>query len=205
MAYDTGLVYSADRARLYADGHAMTQSDLVETLTVAGWVHDNNEALCIVQAESGGKPGAVSNNNPGGPDHRNLGLFQIWAGNVNHPDHLLDPVYNANVARRIWTSDGGSFKQWATAPGCAGKSGFTAPGDEATNPLDSALSGITADIVGGVSAVLNSIPWFRVGKGAFGFILLVVGAGTLVTVVANKTPTPVNAARKAVAKATASG
>lgn len=197
MAYDTGLVYSADRADLYKDGHAMTQSDLVETLTVAGWVHDNNEALCIVQHESGGRPSAVSNNNPAGPDHRNLGIFQVWAGNVDHPDHLLDPVYCANVARRIWTADGGKFSvHWATAGQCAGKSGFTPPGDEATpvnQPLD-ALSGIGADIAGSIAAVLNGIPWFRVGKGAFGFILLAVGAATIVAVVANKTPAPVKKA-----------
>lgn len=193
MAYDTGLVYSADRAQAYAGGKVMSESDLVETLTVAGWVHDNAEAICIVDGESARKPSAVSNNNPAGPDHRNLGLFQIWAGNVAHPDHLLDPVYCANTARRIWSASGGSFKQWATAAQCAGKSGFTPPGSEAVpvnEPLG-ALSGVGADIAGGVAAVLNGIPWFRVGKGAFGFILLAVGAATIVTVVANKTPAPI--------------
>jgi hypothetical protein len=200
MPYDTGLVYSADRARLYADGKAMSQSDLVETLTVAGWVHDNAEALCIVQHESNNKPGAISNNNPGGPDHRNLGLFQIWAGNVAHPDRLLDPVYNANVARRIWSSDGGSFKQWATAAACANKSGFTPPGDEATpdDPIANALGGIGASVAGGLAAVLNGIPWFRVGKGALGFVLIVIGTGTIVVVIANKAPSPARAVRRAI-------
>jgi hypothetical protein len=186
MAYDTGLVYSADRAQ----SHILTYSDAAEICTVAGWVHDNAEPVCIIFAESNGKTDAVSPNPDG---NQNVGIFQIDTVNVNHPEYLKDPVYNANVAYRMWRADGGTFaKRWATAAQCTSKSGNEPLADEATpdNPLNIGLN-IGNGIAGAFAAVLNSIPWFRVGKGAFGFILLVVGAGTLVTVVANKVPTPI--------------
>lgn len=200
MAYDTGLVYSAERAR----PHVLTHSDAAEICTVAGWTHDNAEPVCIIFAESSGKTDATSANPDG---NQNIGIFQIDTINVNHPENLKDPVYCANVAYRMWRADGGTFsKRWATAGQCAGKSGNEPLTDEASpvnEPL-AGLSGVGANVAGAIAGVLNSIPWFRVGKGAFGFILLVVGAGTIVTVVANKTPTPVNAARKAVVKAATS-
>jgi hypothetical protein len=194
-AYDIGLVYSAARAQ----PRTMSQSDLGELCTTAGWVHDNAEAVCIIMHESNGKTDALSTNNPAGPDHRNIGIFQIWAGNVSHPDHLKDPVYSANVARRIWRASGGSFKQWATAGACAGERGNVQPGDEAdpvgvgaaADAVTGAVGNVGGAVQSAVSGILNGIPWFRLGKGAFGFVLLIAGTGALVFVVgskASKTP-----------------
>jgi hypothetical protein len=184
--YDTGLQYSAARAR----PRTMTRSDIAETCTVAGWVHDNAEAVCIVMAESSGKTDATSQNPDG---NQNVGIFQIDGVNVAHPEYLKDPVYCANVAYRMWREDGGSFKKrWATAGQCAGKTGNEPLADEA-EPV-----GLAAQINGSVAGMLNSIPWFRLGKGALGFVLVVIGAGTLVVVVANKAPTPARAVKRAI-------
>jgi hypothetical protein len=195
MTYDTGLVFSADRAK----PHTMTRSDIAETCTVAGWVHNNAEAVCIVMAESSGKTDAVSANPDG---NQNIGIFQIDTVNVSHPEYLKDPVYCANVAYRMWRADGGTFsKRWATAGQCAGKTGNEPLTDEATpdNPVANLGNTISNAIAGSLSALLNSIPWFRVGKGALGFILVIIGVGSLVAVTANKLPTPVNAVKRAVA------
>lgn len=193
MAYDTGLIYSAERAK----PHVLTHSDAAEICTVAGWVHDNAEPVCIIFAESSGRTDATSPNPDG---NQNIGIFQIDTINVSHPENLKDPVYCANVAYRMWKADGGTFsKRWATAGQCAGKSGNEPLADEATpdNPVANLGGSIGSAVAGALAAVLNSIPWFRVGKGALGFVLVIVGAATLVVVVANKAPTPVKAARRA--------
>jgi hypothetical protein len=196
--FDTGLVYSADRAK----PRTMSQSDIAETCTVAGWVHDNAEPVCIVMAESSGQTAVESSNPAGG---RNIGLFQVWEGNVAHPEYLKDPVYNANVAYRMWNADGRTFtKHWATAGKCAGRSGNAPLSNEATPTNDigldagSVASSIGNAVAGAIAAVMNSIPWFRVGKGVLGFVLVTVGVITIVVVVANKAPTPVKAVKRAV-------
>jgi hypothetical protein len=190
--YDAGLVYSPDRAR----PHTLSRSDAGEICTVAGWVHQTAEPVCIIFAESSGKTDARSKNPDG---NENIGIFQIDGVNVQHPEHLLDPVYSANVAYRMWREDGGTFtKRWATAPQCAGKTGNEPLADEAKPVGASAdLGNIGNAVAGALAAVLNSIPWFRVGKGALGFVFIVVGVGTLVVVVANKTPSPARTVRRA--------
>jgi hypothetical protein len=161
-AYDVGLVYSAARAQ----PRTMSQSDLAELCTTAGWVHDNAQAVCIIMHESNGKTDALS---------------------------------TTNVARRIWRASGGSFKQWATAGACAGERGNVQPGDEAdpvgvgaaADAVTGAVGNVGGAVQSAVSGILNGIPWFRLGKGAFGFVLLIAGTGALVFVVgskASKTP-----------------
>lgn len=206
MKYDIGLTYSAARA----SPRTLSESDLAEICTTAGWVHDNAQAVCIIMHESNGKTDALSNNNPGGPDHRNIGIFQVWAGNVQHPDYLKDPVYCANVSRRIYRASGNSWKQWATAPQCAGKTGNVPPGDEAqedngilgnvTGGIGDVTSGIADAIGGQITGILNGIPWFRLGKGLLGYMLLSAGAFSMIFIIANKAnKTPiVRTAKKAI-------
>jgi lysozyme-like protein len=192
-AYDAGLVYSAARAQ----GRTMSPSDLAALCTTAGWVHNNGQAICIIMHESSGKTDARSKNPDG---NENIGLFQIDTVNVLHGEHLLDPVYNANVAHRMWRADGGTFsKRWATASACAGITGNVQPGDEAepvgiggaAESVTNAAGNIGGAVQDAISGVLNGIPWFRLGKGAFGFVLLIAGTGAMVFVIgskASKTP-----------------
>jgi hypothetical protein len=193
MPYDTGLQYSAARAT----PRTLTHSDAAEICAVAGWVHATAEPVCIIFAESSGRTDITSANPDG---NRNVGIFQVDTVNVAHPEYLKDPVYNANVAYRMWRADGGTFsKHWSTASKCAGKSGNEPLSDEASPVGVGGVSvgGISDSVGGAIAAVLNSIPWFRVGKGALGFTMLVIGVGTIVVVVANKTPTPARAVKRA--------
>lgn len=190
MKYDVGLTYSAARA----SPRTLSQGDIADICTTAGWVHDNAEAVCVVMAESSGKTDARSQNPDG---NQNIGLFQIDTVNVLYGEKLLDPVYNANVARRMWRADGGFKKHWATAGQCAGKTGNVAPGGtadavgiggvaDAIGNADLSPGGIADAILGGITGILNSIPWFRIGKGALGYFLIVGGAFAMIFIVANK-------------------
>jgi hypothetical protein len=187
MAYDLGLQYSAARAR----SRTLNDTEIKNIVTVAGWVRDSGQATCIVKAESGGRTAITSSNPAGG---QNIGLFQIWQGNVTHPEYLKDPVYNANVARRMWRED--QWNRWATKGQCP--AGTPAPPleDEAQGQLDPDIPGVSGlpDIAGNIgsaiqnalSSLLNSIPWFRIGKGALGYVLLIMGIGALGFAFTNK-------------------
>lgn len=198
MKYDIGLTYSQSRA----SPRTMTQSDIAELVVTAGWVHNSAEAVCVVMAESSGQT-AVESANPDG--NKNIGLFQIDTVNVIHGEYLKDPVYNANVARRMYLADGGFKKHWATASACADKKGNAPLSDEASptaiggaaDAITGALSpsGIADAITGGIASILNSIPWFRITKGVVGYFLIIGGAFSLVFVVANRaSKTPVGKA-----------
>jgi hypothetical protein len=184
--YDHGLTYNPD------DAHPRKMSDgnLAELVVGAGWVHDSAQAVCIIKHESSGQTDSTSHNPDG---NQNIGLFQIDTVNVTCGSCLKSPQYNAAVARRMWQADGGSFsKRWATAPQCASVTGNTPIGDEATNPVDtatnavgSAASAITG-LPGALVGILNGLPFFRLGKGLFGFMLLVGGAFAIIFIIANK-------------------
>lgn len=178
--YDHGLIYVPGNAH----GRTLSDSDLRELLTAQGWVHDNNQASCIVNHESSRKTDATSRNPDG---NKNVGIFQIDCVNVTCCDCLKDPQYNAAVARRMFTADGNTFaKRWSTASSCASESGSTGPSSEATP--DNPVANIGSDIAHGLGGLLGGIPWFRVGKGAMGFVLVAVGASAIVVHVANKAP-----------------
>lgn len=165
---DVGLSYDANDAT----PRTLGTNDLRGVLAVAGWSSgdDFRKAYSVVMCESGGKTDAESANPAGG---RNIGIFQIWEGNVQHPERLKSPRYSANVARRMWRIDGGTFnKRWA----CKEDSSKKVPlEDDATNPVDSASRSISSgiDAVGDFFNVLQEgSTWKRVG--------FVVGGGLLI-------------------------
>lgn len=77
-------------------------------------------ARCIIQAESGGRPDAVSPSN----DH---GLFQINAVHrrafeaLTHKPFrptIYEPILNGQMARKVWDDAGGSWRPWTTRSAC---------------------------------------------------------------------------------------
>lgn len=94
--------------------------ELTSILRQAGWPdHLIPEALRVVQGESGRSPGAI------GDGGRSLGLFQLnaatWAPYCGvTPDHLLDPLWNAWCAYKVYLYDLGRgnppWRQWSVKP-----------------------------------------------------------------------------------------
>lgn len=199
----TGLTYSAKRAT----PRTLTDQDLRSILRTAGWIKESalDEASQVVIAESS-KQTAVESSNPAGG--KNVGIFQIWSGNVptSKVEWLKDPVFNANVARRMFVANGMRFDTcWETAENWAkGKSEPPDPakiGDEATNPTDtvsrSVKSGI--DAVGDLANALMSREfWERAGFVVMGGVLVTAAVLILASEFMQKVPTPINSAIKSV-------
>src|SRR2546423_570818 len=59
--YDAGLLYQPDDAA----PRTMSNGNLSELVTGAGWVHNNAEPVCIIKHESGGRTDATSKNPDG--------------------------------------------------------------------------------------------------------------------------------------------
>lgn len=162
--YDAGLTYNATNAK----PRTLSESDLQEIVSVAGWHGASQDcAVRVILAESSGKSDATSANPDG---NQNIGLFQIDTVNVRCANCLKDTVYNANVARRMWLADGGTFtKRWSTAhdgnlPTLSNPGG---PSDEATNPTDDVSRKL--DFLGNLT-----LP--DVGKMVLGGALIIVAA-----------------------------
>ena len=200
--YDVGLSYSATRAN---PGRTLDGQSLRELIRTAGWHDDKSlgEAIQVVDCESSRKTDAISNNNPGGPDHRNIGLFQIWAGNVAYPEKLKDPVYNANVARRMYLADkasgGTGWGPWACKSSIDPNFQTPKNDDEAQSNVDDATRGVKSgiDAVGDFATLLSSgTTWERIGLVVLGGVLLTASVLILAGEFMTKVPTPIKAAIK---------
>lgn len=166
----------------------MTESDLFEMLRVQvgrTWnLKTRQEAMGIVECEST-RQTAVESDNPAGG--KNIGIFQIWSGNVLHPEYLKSPQYSALVARNMWLVSG--WDRWA----CKGStpSKLSGPADEAVPELLPGVDDPQLDPLGKLTELVDLLfqadTWFRVGKGALGGVLIILGTGALVFITANKT------------------
>jgi hypothetical protein len=200
IALTAGLTYDANRAK----PRTMTRSDVYELVSTAGWKAQSGQgsagyATEVVGAESSNVTNARSANPDGGT---NVGLFQIDSKNVDVPaSYLEDPVYNANVARRMFIADGLTFsKHWdartITKANSAAK--LSGPEDEAVNAgLPDSVSGWTGLLGQLLGDIMSPDTWFRIGKGALGFVLIVAGTFAIVFTVASKA-SPAKAAIKSV-------
>lgn len=178
---------------------------LSSVLLASGWGKDAPQAKLVVLAESGGdatiiNPTPCSQNG----DHA-VGLFQmctVHAGKLGIPPGqaaatkwLKNPYNNARAAHALFKAAGNSFdSDWSSSKSKWGKGVATnddpvvstdkqnlldpAPLPGGINPLD----GIQAFL----SALMNPSTYLRAGKGLLGGVLVVVGTGALVFVVANK-------------------
>lgn len=144
-------------------------------------------ATAVAMAESHGDADATHQNKDGSIDR---GLWQI--NSVHGAQSTTNPYANAQAAVSI-SKNGTDWSPWVTFNNGAYKQflGKTQGTSTGTVVQDAASTALDAT---GITGILNSIPWFRIGKGALGFTLIVIGAGTLVAVVANKTPAPVKQA-----------
>lgn len=167
----------------------------------------NRQARAIVQRESRGDPSA---HNPSGA----TGLFQVMTplhcGKMGTPRatpacvaYLENPTNNAKVARALYMAAG--WSPWAAS------GGVPAPTDWdpiVSKKKDSAIGGTASDAVNVVGdaagavispfasvaraatefigTLLSADTWFRIGKGWLGFVLVTLGSGAFVYVIANQ-------------------
>lgn len=193
---DAGLTYDARRA----NPRTMSESDLYELCVTAGWRAKDGEdspqyAVGVIMAESGGRTDVTSSNPAGG---NNTGLFQIWSGNVLHPEFLKDSVYNANVARRMFVLDGKTFKiHWETAAkGKVDPSKLHGPSDEAVpaGPLpqgwEDTLTGTLKILANAIHTLQSAEFWQRTGKIVLGGVLLILASLFFFGEMREKLPVP---------------
>lgn len=154
-------------------------------------------AVAVALAESGGKTDAQHVNTNGTIDR---GIWQI--NSVHGAQSTFDPANNASAAVSIskngtdwtpWTTfNSGAYKQFL------GKSGGTSIGDigSAVGGAASGAAKTATGVVGGATDALSALggiakallspdTYFRLGKGLLGGVLLILGTGALVFVVAN--------------------
>lgn len=139
--YDVGLTYNPKHVT-----GTMSESDLFETVSGKFPNDQLNRAVQTALCESSGNVTAQNT------DH--YGIFQIEGVNVRCVSCLDDPVYNANVAARMYAARGWEPWQCGTAgyplPKLSHPNG---PSNEADNPPEN----IPGDIAGGASSAAGAV------------------------------------------------
>jgi hypothetical protein len=176
-------------------------------------------ATAVALAESRGKRDATNTNTDGSTDD---GPWQVNSVHGFDRNRLRsDPAYTVDAAHKVWQQQGWrawvTYKTGAYlafmgkdaeltsgdnagfldtikdgAIGALGPAGLPLKAVDALgNPVSAATSGI--DAIGGViSALADPSTYLRLGKGALGGVLIVIGVGSVVFVVANRvSSTPV--------------
>lgn len=185
----------------------------------------NKEARATIMAESGGSADVYNGICCYGWFQINIDAHLGKHGSPKERDAWIkwikNPYNNSRVAKEIWKDAGNTFCAGNGNPweaNCNGRFKQYMPNppdpdvrvtDKGTligDAVDSA-TGAVSDAAGAVlgpldeiaSALLSASTWFRVGKGALGGVLVVLGTGAIVFVVANKAgANPVAKAVKAV-------
>jgi hypothetical protein len=187
-------------------------SELIRRFT--GWRGENAK---IARGVMGGESGF----NPTAGNYCCHGLMAInvlvHAGKFGIPADkdaaikwLQNPENNLKAAYKLWVSVGGSWQPWeAYTNGSWKLHTHTDPiitvkkntGTEAAaDAVGGAVDGLLGPVDEFISALLSPSTWFRIGKGALGGGLIILGTGAMVFVVANK-----SGATRAVAKAVPAG
>lgn len=185
-------------------GGASAHKTMVSDLVNARWssAQDRRIGTAVALAESGGQVDAKNTKNTNGTE--DYGVFQINSVHGFDKDRLLsDANYNADAAYKVWKDAGGKWTPWSTfnsgvyltkmgqdAELRMGNNGnpLGAVGDAITAPFDAigdTLSGLDS-IADTIGALKNPSTWMRLGKGALGGIVLIIGVGGIVFIVANK-------------------
>lgn len=166
------------------------------------------DAMAVSLAESGGDPNAKNKTPCSAEGDHAIGLMQmctVHAGSLGIPRDkaeaekwLKNPYNNAKAAYRLWLRAGRTFaKDWVVWRTGAHRDKYgkdpliTVDKNTASESVADAAGAVVDAALGPLdeiaSALLSPSTWFRVGKGALGFTLIVVGTGALVFVVANQT------------------
>lgn len=173
-----------------------------------------------------GVMGGESSFNPEAENFCCVGLMQVNAmvhkGKFGMPADeqearrwLKDPINNVKAAYALWLSVGGSWEPWEAYTNGSWKlhthqdptiilkkkTATGAVGDAVADAADAAL-GPVDEFIG---ALLSPSTWFRIGKGALGGTLIVLGTGAMVFVIASRSPigraTPVGKAASVIKSA----
>lgn len=194
----------------YNGGAGFTSSGdaLATAVAIAGWRGSP------VPGESGGDPRAEGDTTiTTGKWGPSIGLWQIRSlrnpDRYGHPDNLrvqsklYDPAYNAETAKAIYDSRGGSFRDWSVyttgiylanlpaarelvvetlrgeiqehEPSALDRIVTSGPADAVAGPAERAASAL-APVTTAARWVTNPDNWTRIGLGAAGIVLLVAGA-----------------------------
>lgn len=194
-----------------------------QILAASGWGAPNSDlnkrARAVIRRESNGNPKAYNRSGATGffqmmtPLH--CGNYGIPGSNTGRPGGeqsagcrkwLENPYNNSKAAKALY--DAAGWKPWAASGGAPRPTNWdmsirtdkntlsTAAGD-VVDAVTSPLSGI----VEMVSVLFQADTWARVGKGTLGGVLLIMGTGAMVFVIANKaSKTPAVKATVGVAK-----
>ena len=135
------------------------------------------------------------------------GKFGIPVGRDKAVKWLKIPANNLSAAYKLWVSVGGSWNPWEAYTNGSwrkfwGKDPLITVSDNSlSDPITDAAGNIADAALGPLdeiaSAILSPSTWFRVGKGALGGTLLIIGVTAFVFVVASKTNAAKNIAEVA--------
>lgn len=144
----------------------------------------------IALAESRGKVDAKHTNSDGSIDY---GLLQVNSVHGYDPNCLLQAECNIDKAHEVWLKQGygawttfntGAYKLW-TKKDTTVQVGMQSKASAAADAGKSAVNGISS--VGDfIHWVTDPSTWARVGKGALGSTLIIIGVGGVTLIVANK-------------------
>jgi hypothetical protein len=171
-------------------GEYKNLSDLIGKYT--DW--DTKIMTAVALAESGGNPKARHRNTNGTTD---FGLLQVNSVHGFDSNCLLDPECNIDKAHDVWKQQG--YGAWSTYNNKAyllhmgqDKKVRVGTGTQADTAVD-AVTAIPDAAKAGINGVGDFLHWVtdpstwaRIGKGALGTTLIVVGVGGIVLIVANK-------------------
>lgn len=141
----------------------------------------------LIYAESGGDPKVV-NPAPCSADGKNhaVGWLQICCPMNMATEDAKDPDKNLAEARKLYDAAGKSFaKDWPTYGNGAwkGHTNFDKTVTVSKNSLTGAVGNVVDSALGPVdefiSSLLSASTYMRVGKGALGGVLIVVGVVTM--------------------------
>jgi len=134
------------------------------------------------------------------------GKFGIPVGRAKAVKWLKNPRNNLSAAYKLFVSVGGSWQPWEgyTGPTGRGDGGewrkfvgkdplITVSNNSLSDPITDAANSVVDAALGPLdeiaSAILSPSTWFRVGKGALGGTMLIIGIAAFVFVVASKSNT----------------
>jgi Lysozyme like domain len=150
-------------------------------------------ALAVIIAESGGQADVVNGTPCSQHGDHAVGLMQICSPMHAPVADMKDPDKNVAMGHKIYVDAGNSFaRDWTTyRPGMwrgAKDKTITTKGGSILSDATDALVGATGldKALGPIdeiaSALLAPHNWFRVGKGALGGLIVVIGVGGLAVI-----------------------
>lgn len=216
-------VYSESAAEISDSAVKDKRVMISKVLADTGWGPANSDlnkrARTVVRRESNGNVKAYNRSGATGwfqmmtPLH--CGNYGIPGSNTGRPGGkeseacrkwLENPYNNSRAAKALYDANG--WTPWAASGGAPQPTSWDMSVRLEKNTLGTVVEDVVdtvTDPIGGlvemVSVLFQADTWARIGKGALGGMLLVMGTGAMVFVIANKaSKTPVGKAGAGIAK-----